>query len=50
MKLEINCDHYKPTNKNGIKDKCNCKYLNRNFKRELKLWAKFMNALDTKKK
>ena len=38
MKIDVNCEHFKPTNKNGIKDRCHCAFLNRNFHRETKLY------------
>lgn len=49
MKLNVNCEEHKPVNKNGVKDKCNCKHLNRNFHRELKLWRMFMKDLNAKR-
>jgi hypothetical protein len=50
MKINVDCEHFKPTNKNGLKEKCHCKYLNRNFKRELKHYQAFMNNLERKRK
>lgn len=45
MKINLCCEDAKPTNKNGQKDKCNCKYLNRNFPKELKFYNAFMKSL-----
>jgi hypothetical protein len=50
MKLDINCEEHKPSNKNGVKDKCHCKYLNRNFKKHLKVYFSLINSLDKKKR
>lgn len=50
MKIDLSCEHTKPTTKTGQKEKCNCKYLNRNFKRELKHYFQFMSVLDKKRK
>lgn len=50
MKINISCEDHKPTNKSGVKEKCNCDYLNRNFKREMKYYKAFMKNLDRKGK
>lgn len=50
MKLDLTCEHYKPVTKTGTKDKCNCSYLNRNFKRDLKIYFSFVKTLGKKSK
>lgn len=50
MKINVSCEHFKPTSKTGVKGKCNCKYLTRNFKRELKFYKALMKNLDKKGK
>ena len=50
MKIDITCEQHKPTTKTGQKEKCHCKYLNRNFKREFKLYRAFMNSLEKGKR
>jgi len=45
MKINVDCEEHKPITKTGTKEKCNCKYLNRNFHRNLKLWRMFMKEL-----
>lgn len=38
MKLNISCEDHKPIFKEGGTQKCNCKFLNRNFNRSLKVY------------
>lgn len=38
-KINISCEEFKPYEKGGkSKAKCHCKYLNRNFHRDLKMF------------
>lgn len=50
MKLNVCCEEFKPLTKTGLKEKCNCKYLSRNFGRDLKLYLSFMKKFDRKGK
>lgn len=47
-KHELTCEDFKPTNKNGQKDKCFCAYLNRNVPRDNKFYKAFVKSLDRK--
>lgn len=49
MKVSVDCENTKPTNKSGKRERCACHYLNRNFPRELKQYKAFMKSLDKKK-
>lgn len=48
MKLNVNCEHYKPLYEGGKTRPCKCHYLNRNFHRELKLYKMFMKQYENK--
>jgi hypothetical protein len=51
MKLNIDCEHYKVIKKDSkTVDRCACKFLNRNFNRELKYYKTFMKSLEKKGK
>ena len=51
MKLDVNCEHYKILKKDSkTTDRCACKFLNRNFNRELKYYQTFMKSLNKGKK
>jgi len=46
MKINLSCEEYKPTTKSGQKEKCHCKYLNRNFNRNMKIYNMFMKTVE----
>lgn len=44
MKIDTSCHSHKPSNKQGITTKCYCDFLNRNFKRDLKLYFQTIDS------
>jgi hypothetical protein len=49
VKNELGCEHFKPTNKSGAREKCFCKFLNRNSAREAKMYKQFVKNLESNK-
>ena len=49
MKINMDCESYKPTNKSGQKEACKCARKHKKFKREMHFYNAFMKNLDRKK-